>query len=124
VTAKNEEEISMKAAFKEFFIWFLKERYLRYLILEGKMDQKKAYIDYKNTILMNIIKAEDPRETSSSEMGDSFESSEWLILYFHFKKFLGANEFIICPLRYNIIGIDFKLNSLLKAKKPDTIQMN
>jgi hypothetical protein len=75
VTPKNEDETNMKAAFKEFFIWFLKERYLRYLILEGKMDQKQAYIDYKNTILMNLIKNEDPRETSSSEMGDSFESS-------------------------------------------------
>jgi len=40
------------------------------------MDQKKAYIDYKNTILMNLIKTEDHRETSSSEMGDSFESEE------------------------------------------------
>lgn len=43
------------------------------------MDQKKAYVDYKNTILMSLIKAEDHRDTSSSEMGDSFESSEWLI---------------------------------------------
>ncbi len=76
VVAKNEEEVSMKGAFREFFIWFLKERYLRYLILEGKMDQKKAYMDYKNTILMSLIKAEDHRETSSSEMGDSLESSE------------------------------------------------
>ena len=46
------------------------------------MDQKKAYIDYKNTILMTLVKAEDHRDTSSSEMGDSFESSEWLIFYF------------------------------------------
>jgi hypothetical protein len=65
----------MKEAFKEFFIWFLKERYLRYLILEGKMDQKQAYIEYKNTLLMSLIKNEDQRETSSSEMGDSFEFS-------------------------------------------------
>ena len=65
----------MKAAFKEFFIWFLKERYLRYLILEGKMDQKKAYIDYKNNILMSLVKTGDQGETSSSEIGDSFDSS-------------------------------------------------
>ena len=49
----------MNAAFKEFFIWFLKERYLRYLILEGKMDKKKAYIDYKNTILMSLVRSGD-----------------------------------------------------------------
>ena len=65
----------MKAAFKEFFIWFLKERYLRYLILEGKMDQKKAYIDYKNNILMSLVKTGDQGDTSSSEIGDSFDSS-------------------------------------------------
>lgn len=45
------------------------------------MDQKKAYVDYKNTILMSLIKAEDHRDTSSSEMGDSFESSDWLIFF-------------------------------------------
>ena len=33
----EEYERPIKAAFKEFFIWFTKERYLRYLILEGKM---------------------------------------------------------------------------------------
>lgn len=31
--AGNEGERAIKAAFKEFFIWFTKERYLRYLIL-------------------------------------------------------------------------------------------
>ena len=35
--AGEEHERPIKAAFKEFFIWFTKERYLRYLILEGKM---------------------------------------------------------------------------------------
>jgi hypothetical protein len=75
VVATCEEEVGMKAAFKEFFIWFLKERYLRYLILEGKMDQKKAYIDYKNNILMSLVKTGDQGETSSSEIGDSFDSS-------------------------------------------------
>ena len=35
------------------------------------MDQKKAYIDYKNNTLMSLIKTGDHPETSSSEMEDS-----------------------------------------------------
>lgn len=53
--AGEEWEKPIKAAFKEFFIWFTKERYLRYLILEGKMEQKEAYIEYKNTVLMALV---------------------------------------------------------------------
>jgi hypothetical protein len=34
---ENEAEVPLKNAFREFFEWFLKERYIRYLILEGKM---------------------------------------------------------------------------------------
>ena len=47
----------MKRAFTEFFEWFLKERYVRYLILEGKMERKLDYIRYKNRVLMELFSA-------------------------------------------------------------------
>lgn len=70
--AKDEWEKPIKAAFKEFFIWFTKERYLRYLILEGKMEQKEAYIEYKNTVLMNLV-------NRSTEGKGDIESSSSLL---------------------------------------------
>lgn len=41
--------------FLTFFKWFLKFRYLRHLVCEGKMEQKKAYIEYKNRELLPMI---------------------------------------------------------------------
>lgn len=45
----------MKKVFRKFFEWFLKERYVRYLLIEGKMTDKKAYIEYKNTTLLYML---------------------------------------------------------------------
>lgn len=47
--------ISCKKVFKRFYRWFLKERYLRYLLLEGKMRNKMAYIEYKNEHLFKFV---------------------------------------------------------------------
>jgi hypothetical protein len=44
----NEQEVAFKGAFREFFEWFIKERYVRYLLSDGKMANKKAYINLKN----------------------------------------------------------------------------
>lgn len=72
----EESEVTIKAAFKEFFVWFTKERYLRYLILEGKMDQKEAYIEYKNTILMSLVNRKETDPLSVTSHSDSnYESS-------------------------------------------------
>lgn len=49
-------------------MWFTRERYLRYLLLEGKMEQKEAYIEYKNTVLMSLVN--NPISIDSSS-GDS-----------------------------------------------------
>ena len=49
-----------KAAFRDFYHWFLKERYLRYLLLDGKMTNKMAYIEYKNTHLFKFVAEEEP----------------------------------------------------------------
>lgn len=49
----------MKKAFLTFFQWFLRERYLRYLMLEGKMEKPEAYIEYKNYTLLYLLKVEE-----------------------------------------------------------------
>jgi hypothetical protein len=56
-SANEPEHIaSCKKVFKHFYRWFLRERYLRYLLLEGKMSDKKAYIEYKNSHLFSYLK--------------------------------------------------------------------
>lgn len=55
----SKDEPDMKKCFKSFFIWFLRHRYIRYLINEGKMDNKEAYIDYKNTTLLYLGSIDD-----------------------------------------------------------------
>ena len=50
---------------------------MRYLILEGKMEQKEAYIEYKNTVLMNLVNESADKqlmESSSSSMIDDTSS--------------------------------------------------
>lgn len=49
----------MKKAFREFYEWFLKERYLRYLLNDGKMADRRAYIQYKNNVLLETIKCKN-----------------------------------------------------------------
>lgn len=58
---ESEGIANCKKAFKQFYRWFLKERYLRYLLLEGKMSDKLAYIEYKNHHLFKYVK-EDPED--------------------------------------------------------------
>lgn len=57
--ADSDAVCNSKRAFREFYRWFLKERYLRYLLLEGKMTNKKAYIDYKNQHLFQYVREEE-----------------------------------------------------------------
>jgi hypothetical protein len=73
--ASESWERPIKAAFREFFIWFTKERYLRYLILEGKMDQKEAYIEYKNTVLMSLINKSDQNPKSNDSSAEGIDSN-------------------------------------------------
>jgi len=52
----SESGASCKRVFKHFYRWFLKSRYLRYLLIEGKMANKQAYIEYKNNNLFKYAK--------------------------------------------------------------------
>lgn len=47
----------MKRMFATFFEWFLREKYMFYLLSEGKMSNKEKYIEFKNTYLLNIQSA-------------------------------------------------------------------
>jgi hypothetical protein len=40
--------------FRDFMKWFLKEKYLRHC-LEGDMNDKQAYIKYKNEVILAIL---------------------------------------------------------------------
>ena len=49
-----EQESPLSAVFREFMKWFLKEKYLRHC-LTGDMDNKEAYIKYKNEVILVIL---------------------------------------------------------------------
>jgi hypothetical protein len=57
-TEEQIKEIRVKRVFKIYFIWFLRHRYIRYIIREGKMEKKDAYINYKNKELLHLITQE------------------------------------------------------------------
>ena len=40
--------------FREFMLWFLREKYLRHCLM-GDMINKEAYITYKNEVILPII---------------------------------------------------------------------
>jgi hypothetical protein len=44
-----------KRVFQKFSLWHLKEGRTTRYILNGKMENKKLYIDYKNKIMMNYV---------------------------------------------------------------------
>ncbi len=45
---ENIKEISTRTVFIVFFKWFARNRYIRYILKDGKMSQKDKYINYKN----------------------------------------------------------------------------
>jgi hypothetical protein len=44
-------EIGIKEVFGTFFVWFLRKKYQRIMQVEGRMDNRQAYIDWKNKIV-------------------------------------------------------------------------
>lgn len=56
----TKKDIESRLALIEFMEWFVKERYLRHLVLEGKMKNKESYIHFKNKLF--------PREISSLKL--------------------------------------------------------
>ena len=54
LTPETNEEVGMKRVFRVFMRWFLRERYMVYLIKKGRMGDKESYIDFKNKCLLYI----------------------------------------------------------------------
>lgn len=50
----NEKIARYNQIFRQFAKWFLKYRMIRY-ILNGKMEDDKAYINYKNFVYLKFI---------------------------------------------------------------------
>jgi hypothetical protein len=55
---ENVKEVSARMVFVLFFQWFVRNRYIRYLLGDGKMAQKDKYINYKNREMMFLIASE------------------------------------------------------------------
>ena len=55
LVSENADEVPIKKVFGEYLVWFLKERYLRCLMSEGKMNKKFVYIRYKNKQLLQLV---------------------------------------------------------------------
>ena len=44
----------MKKVFRLFLKWFLREKYMFYLLKYGKMSDKEKYVEFKNKYLLFI----------------------------------------------------------------------
>ena len=52
IAPNEQKEVKIKKVFRTFMKWFLREKYLVYLVKHGKMGDKESYIDYKNKTLL------------------------------------------------------------------------
>jgi hypothetical protein len=58
ISPEDESEVGMKQAFTVFLKWFLREKYMLYMMKNGKMSKMEKYIEFKNKYLLNISKIE------------------------------------------------------------------
>jgi hypothetical protein len=63
ISPLEEGEVGMKQAFTVFLKWFLREKYMLYLLKNGKMSEKEKYIEFKNKYLLYISKSEESFKT-------------------------------------------------------------
>jgi hypothetical protein len=63
ISPQDEGEVGMKQAFMVFLKWFLREKYMLYLMKNGKMSEKDKYIEFKNKYLLYISKTEEKLRT-------------------------------------------------------------
>ena len=54
LTPEREEEVSIKKVFFLFMRWFLRNKYMLYVVKNGKMEDKEAYIEFKNRYFLYI----------------------------------------------------------------------
>lgn len=48
-------DVKLKRVFAWFLEWYLRKRYMHYLLVEGKMDHKERYVDYKNKYMLFLL---------------------------------------------------------------------
>lgn len=56
LTNGTENEQKLKKLFCWFLEWYLRNRYMYYLLNEGKMNHKERYIEYKNKYMLYLLK--------------------------------------------------------------------
>ncbi len=56
LTSGDEEDRKLKGVFSWFLEWYLRNRYMYYLLNEGKMNHKERYIEYKNKYMLYLLK--------------------------------------------------------------------
>ena len=55
LTSGEEEELRLKSVFGWFLEWYLRHKYMYYLLNEGKMNFKERYIEYKNKYILYLL---------------------------------------------------------------------
>lgn len=51
---ESKEEVKIKKVFYIFLNWFLRGKYLVYMVRNGKMEDKEIYIQYKNQFFLHL----------------------------------------------------------------------
>lgn len=59
ISPQDEDEVTMKEVFTVFLRWFLREKYMLYLMKNGKMSEKEKYVEFKNKYLLYISKSQE-----------------------------------------------------------------
>lgn len=59
ISPQDESEVAMKEVFTVFLRWFLREKYMLYLMKNGKMSEKEKYVEFKNKYLLYISKSQE-----------------------------------------------------------------
>jgi len=55
-TKRDEDDRKLKSIFLWFLEWYLRNRYMYYLLNEGKMNHKERYIEYKNKYMLYLLR--------------------------------------------------------------------
>ena len=78
------KEVSARMVFVLFFQWFVRNRYIRYLLGDGKMAHKDKYINYKNREMMFLIASEwvEMLQRAKDRLKESFMRVETVAIEF------------------------------------------
>jgi hypothetical protein len=55
LTSGDSNELRLKSVFGWFLEWYLRHKYMSYLLNEGKMNYKERYIEYKNKYILYLL---------------------------------------------------------------------